>query len=128
MPSSDPLAVATGSLRLASGLSFIVAPQAASRIWGSDPDGNPTAALLLRSMGYRDALIGGMLLRAGLRGDPSTAGWFLASGGADASDLLGSLANHDRLPRRAQTVGIAGAVVGIAMGLAGAARAARMRP
>jgi hypothetical protein len=76
-------------------------------------------------MGYRDALIGGMLLRAGLRGDPSTAGWFLASGGADAADLLGGLANHHRLPRRSQTVGIGGAVVGIAVGLAGAVRSSR---
>jgi len=125
MSSRDHFAMAVGGLRMASGLSFIVAPEAASRIWGSDPDGNPTASLLLRSMGYRDALVGGMLLRAGLRGDPSTAGWFLASGGADAADLLGGLANHDRLPRRSQTVGIGGAVVGIAVGLVGAARAAR---
>ena len=39
-------------------------------------------------MGYRDALIGGLLLSAGLR-SKDTRGWFPASGGADASDLLG---------------------------------------
>ena len=86
-------------------MSFLVAPKAASVIWGSDPDDNPTASLLLRSMGYRDALVGGMLLRAGLRGD-DTAGWFLASGGADLADLVGGLANHDRLPARSRTVGL----------------------
>jgi hypothetical protein len=112
-------AVAAGAIRLSSGVSFLVAPAAASRLWSSRPD-DPTARLLLRSMGYRDALIGGMLLRAGLRGEDAT-GWFLASGGADLADLVGGIANHDRLPPRARTVGDAGAAVGIAVGLIGAA-------
>jgi hypothetical protein len=115
----DWLAVGAGAIRLSSGVSFLVAPKAASVLWGSDPDDNPTANLLLRSMGYRDALIGGMLLRAGLR-DGDTAGWFLASGGADLADLVGGLANHERLPARSRTVGLGGAVVGVAVGLAGA--------
>jgi hypothetical protein len=115
----DWLAVGAGAIRLSSGVSFLVAPKAASVLWGSDPDDNPTASLLLRSMGYRDALVGGMLLRAGLRGG-DTAGWFLASGGADLADLVGGLANHDRLPARSRTVGLGGAVVGVAVGLAGA--------
>jgi hypothetical protein len=121
----DPLAVLAGAIRLSSGLSFIVAPKAAGVIWGSDPDDNPTASLLLRSMGYRDALIGGMLLRAGLSGSPTTPGWFLASGGADLADLVGGIANHDRLPDRSRTVGLGGAVVGIAVGLIGAGLARR---
>ena len=121
----DPLAVLAGTIRFTSGISFIVAPQAASKVWGSDPDDNPTASLLLRSMGYRDALIGGMLLRAGLTGSPTTPGWFLASGGADLADLIGGIANHDRLPERSRTVGLGGAVVGIGVGLLGAALARR---
>ncbi|MCU1357023.1 MAG: hypothetical protein JWM89_2441 [Acidimicrobiales bacterium] len=121
----DKLAVGAGAIRLASGVSFLVAPKAATKIWGGDPDDNPTASLLLRSMGYRDALVGGMLLRAGLRGDPTTAGWFLASGGADLADLVGGVANHDRLPERSRTVGIYGAVVGVAVGALGAAHARR---
>ncbi len=116
----DPLAIAAGAIRLASGVSFLVAPRAASSVWGSDPDDNPTASLLLRSMGYRDALVGAMLLRAGLTGDPTTAGWFLASGGADLADLIGGIANHDRLPTRSRTIGIGGAVIGVAVGLVGA--------
>jgi hypothetical protein len=123
--SRDGLAVLAGAIRLTSGVSFLVAPKAASRVWGSDPDDNPTASLLLRSMGYRDALVGAMLLRSGLRGDAHTAGWFLASGGADLADLVGGIANHDRLPARSRTVGLGGAVVGVAVGLLGAARAAR---
>lgn len=123
----DALAIVVGALRATSGVSFIVAPEAASKVWGSDPDDNPTASLLLRSMGYRDALVGAMLLRAGLRGDRTTAGWFLASAGADLSDLIGGLANHERLPDRSRTVGLGGAVVGIAIGVAGALRARARR-
>lgn len=121
----DRWAVVAGTIRLASGLSFLVAPEAAGRLWGSEADDSPTASLLLRSMGYRDALVGGMLLRAGWTGDPSVAGWFLASAGADLADLVGGLANHDRLSSRSRRIGIGGAMVGIGVGLAGAARARR---
>ena len=79
------MAVAVGALRLASGVSFLVAPEAANRLWGDDEEPNVTTSLLLRSMGYRDALIGGVLLASALRGRP-TAPWFLASAGADAAE------------------------------------------
>jgi Domain of unknown function (DUF4267) len=124
----DWLAVTAGAIRLSSGVSFLVAPQAASRLWGSDPDDNPTASLLLRSMGYRDALVGALLLRAGLGAGGDPAGWFLASAGADLADLVGGLANHDRLPARSRTVGLGGAVVGVAVGVAGAALSRRRSP
>jgi len=119
----DLLAVTAGSIRLASGLSFLIAPDAANRLWGDAEDSGPTASLLLRSMGYRDALIGGMLLRSGLRGDASAAGWFLASAGADGADLLGGISNHHRMTDQQRLRGLGGAAVGIAIGLLGAARA-----
>ena len=119
----DWLAVAAGTIRLASGVSFLVAPEAANRLWGDDDDSGATASLLLRSMGYRDALIGGLLLRSGVRPDGSAAGWFLASAGADAADLLGGIANHDRMSRRQQVRGLGGAAIGVTVGLLGAARA-----
>jgi hypothetical protein len=127
MSQIDRLAVAAGALRLASGVSFVVAPAAANRLWGDAQASGPTAGLLLRSMGYRDALIGGLLLRSGLRGDREVAGWFLASAGADAADLLGGVANHHRMTARQRRRGLGGAAVGIAIGLFGAARA-RARP
>ena len=74
-------------------------------------------------MGYRDALIGGLLLVSGVRGDGSAAKWFLASAGADAADLLGGVANHSRMSRSAQLRGLGGAVVGVGVGLYGATRA-----
>ena len=121
------MAVVAGSIRLASGLSFLIAPDAANRLWGDSEDTGPTANLLLRSMGYRDALIGGLLLRSGLRGDATVAGWFLASAGADAADLLGGLANHDRMTGQQRLRGLGGAAVGIGIGVVGAARAVRPR-
>jgi hypothetical protein len=123
MRRADPMAVLAGAIRLASGLSFLVAPEAANRLWGDTEDSGPTASLLLRSMGYRDALIGALLVRSGLRGDGSGVGWFLASAGADAADLLGGIANHDRMSASQRARGLGGAALGIGVGLLGAARA-----
>jgi hypothetical protein len=119
------LAVSAGAIRFASGVSFLVAPEAANRVWGDSEDTGPTASLLLRSMGYRDALIGGFLLATGARDTRSAAGWLLASAGADAADLVGGLANHSRMTRQAQIRGLGGAAVGIAVGVLGAARTIR---
>jgi hypothetical protein len=119
--SIDKAALAAGTIRLASGVSFLVDPVRANRWWGDKAEPATTTRLLLRSMGYRDALIGGLLVHAALRGR-DTRGWFLASGGADAADLLGGLAVHDQLPRSQRLVGLGGAVVGIGVGLWGAAR------
>jgi hypothetical protein len=127
-PRFNGMAVTAGSIRLASGLSFLVAPEAANRLWGDAQESGPTASLLLRSMGYRDALIGGLLLAAGVRRKGNTAGWFLASAGADAADLLGGIANHRRMSRRQQVRGLGGAAVGIGVGVLGAYRSSTRRP
>lgn len=121
MVTVDRAALAVGGLRLASGVSFLVAPEAANRLWGDAEEPVPTTALLLRSMGYRDALVGALLAGAALRGRP-TRGWFLASAGADAADLLGGWAVHDRMTPSQRAKGLGGAAVGIAVGLWGASR------
>src|SRR6476659_11079047 len=117
----DRAAFVVGGIRLASGISFLVDPLRANRLWGDSDEAAPTAQLLLRSMGYRDALIGGMLMSAALRGR-NTRGWFLASGGADASDLLGGMSVHHEMKKSQQIIGLGGAVVGIGIGLWGATR------
>ncbi len=119
--SIDRAALVAGSIRLASGISFLVDPLRANRLWGDPEEPTPTAQLLLRSMGYRDALIGGLLATAALRGK-NTRGWFLASAGADASDLLGGMSVHDKLKRSQVFIGLGGAVIGIGVGLWGAVR------
>ena len=119
--SIDRAALAAGSIRLASGISFLVDPLRANRFWGDPDEPASTTRLLLRSMGYRDALIGGLLVSAALRGQ-DTRGWFLASGGADAADLLGGMSVHHEMKRSQQIIGLGGAVVGIGVGLWGATR------
>lgn len=120
----DRPALVAGSIRLASGISFLVDPVRANRLWGDPDEPAPTARLLLRSMGYRDALIGGLLAAAAVRGT-DTRGWFLASGGADAADLLGGMSVHGQMKRSQQVIGLGGAVVGIGVALWGAARGRR---
>jgi Domain of unknown function (DUF4267) len=119
--SIDRAALAAGSIRLASGISFLVDPLRANRFWGDPDEPASTTRLLLRSMGYRDALIGGLLVTAALRGQ-DTRGWFLASGGADAADLLGGMSVHHEMKRSQKIIGLGGAVVGIGVGLWGATR------
>jgi Domain of unknown function (DUF4267) len=119
--SIDRAALAAGTIRLASGVSFLVDPIRANRLWGDPEEPDTTARLLLRSMGYRDALIGGLLAAAALRGR-NTRGWFLASGGADAADLLGGMSVHHDMKPSQRLIGLGGAVVGIGVGLWGATR------
>jgi hypothetical protein len=112
-------AVVAGAVRAASGLSFLVAPERAQLLWSQRPATDPTARLLLRSMGYRDALIGGGLLVEGARSSPNVRWWFLASAGADTADLIGGLTVRNELSRRDHVMGIGGAAVGVLIGLAG---------
>ena len=42
----------------------------------------------------------------------NTRGWFLASAGADAADLLGGMSVHREMKRSQQLIGMGGAVVG----------------
>jgi hypothetical protein len=46
----------------------------------------------------------------------------LASGGADAADLIGGVSVHDELKPSQRLIGLGGAVVGIGVGLWGATR------
>jgi hypothetical protein len=117
----DRAALAAGTIRLASGVSFLIDPLRANRLWGDHETPTPTAQLLLRSMGYRDALIGGLLVTAAVRGR-DTRGWFLASGGADAADLLGGMGVHHEMKPAQRIIGLGGAIVGIGVGLWGAVR------
>ncbi len=117
----DRAALVVGGIRFASGVSFLVDPLRANRFWGDPDEPAPTAQLLLRSMGYRDALIGALLMSSAVRGK-NTRGWFLASGGADAADLLGGMGVHHEMKPSQRLIGLGGAVVGIGVGLWGATR------
>lgn len=122
--SIDRFGLSAGAIRFASGVSFLVDPLRANKLWGDPEEPTPTAQLLLRSMGYRDALIGALLAAAALRGK-NTRGWFLASAGADVADLVGGMSVHSELKPSQQLIGLGGAAVGIATGLWGAVRPAK---
>jgi hypothetical protein len=117
----DIPALAAGSIRFASGTHFLIDPLGANRLWGNKEEVDNTARLLLRSMGYRDFLIGALLIQSSLRGK-DTRPWFLASGGADAADLIGGLPVHHEMTGSAKVIGLGGAIVGIGVGLWGATR------
>jgi hypothetical protein len=120
----DLFAQLAGASRLVTGISFLVGPERAHRMWGGPEDPGPWVAPFVRSTGYRDMLIGGLLLAAGLRGRPTT-GWFLAWVGADVVDLAGSYVNVDRMTNEQRIQGLGGPVVAIVVGLSGALAAAR---
>jgi hypothetical protein len=122
--SIDRAALLAGGIRFASGTHFLVDPLGANRLWGNKEEIDNTARLLLRSMGYRDFLIGAMLIQSALRGK-DTRGWFLASGGADAADFLGGLPVHHEMTGSAKAIGLGGALVGIGVGLWGGLRRRR---
>ncbi|OBI42972.1 DUF4267 domain-containing protein [Mycobacterium colombiense] len=124
--SIDRFGLLAGTIRLASGVSFLVDPLRANKLWGDPDEPSPTAQLLLRSMGYRDALIGVLLASAALRGK-NTRGWFLASAGADVADLVGGMSVHGEMKPSQQIIGLGGAAVGVAAGLWGAVRPVERR-
>ena len=72
--SIDRAALAAGTIRLASGILFLIDPVRANRLWGDSDEPVTTTRLLLRSMGYRDTLISGLLATAALRGRTPAAG------------------------------------------------------
>lgn len=47
--SRDVVAVAAGALRLASGVSFLVVPKPAHKLWAGSQDFGPTVSLLCRN-------------------------------------------------------------------------------
>jgi hypothetical protein len=79
----DGMAVVVGALRLASGVSFLVAPESANRLWGDDEEPDTTASLRCARWLPRRAHRRAAADQCAAAG-PATAGWFLASAGADA--------------------------------------------
>ena len=117
---TDYAALTAGSIRFASGVSFLVAPEKANRFWGDpEPVAKPTAYLLLHSMGYRDALIGGLLIYS--RPDRVATPGPGSSPPAVPTRPTCSAAPGctTRCRPRGSCVGLGGAVVGIGVGLWG---------
>jgi len=56
----DLFADLAGASRVATGISFILAPGMAHRMWGGPEDAGPWVGPFVRATGYRDVLIGGL--------------------------------------------------------------------
>jgi hypothetical protein len=85
-------------LRVAIGVTAMVAPGVVTRPWLGRDVNRPPDRLLVRSVGARDAALGLGAIFAMDRGGPVRA-WLEAGGLADAGDLLGALLAFRSLPR-----------------------------
>src|SRR3954465_6132700 len=94
--SIDRAALTVGGIRLASGMSFLVDPLRANRLWGDPDEPAPAAQLLLRSMGYRDALLGGLSVHSQMKKSQQIIGL----GGAVVGIGVGLWGATRRQPRR----------------------------
>lgn len=90
-------AALSGLLRVGLGTTALFVPHAALRAWvGTVPD--PAGAVLGRALGGRDIGLGAGTVVSAVTGRAPVP-WILAGGGADAMDLVVTLASRAQLPR-----------------------------
>ena len=113
-------AKAMGAGRIALGLSYLLAPGAALRLWPGAPSSTPGDAAqlkhLARSTGGRDIALGAGVLLA-LSHDAPVRGWLEAASLADAVDAVAILLAFRHLPRTRAVL-----MLGAALGTAAAGR------
>ncbi len=83
--------------RVGAGLAFLVAPRAIARLWLGTARDDAGVALLARTFGVRDALIGLGAVLALRQGQPPRH-WIQAGASSDAADAAVSLAAFVRNP------------------------------
>ena len=102
--------------RLVLGAGLALTPRLITAPWLGKGAFGPAATVLARSMGARDAAIGGGLLASLGRGG-STRGWLTAGLASDITDLAATLAAKDELPPTAVPLITGAAGAGIVLGL-----------
>ena len=98
--------------RLALGAGLLAAPDVVAKGWvGPELASSGAGGALIRGLGGRDVALGAGLLAAGE--SHTVRGWLIAGVLADASDLAGTIAAGDALPRngRIATLALAGGAV-----------------
>ena len=83
--------------RVAAGVAFLVAPRAITTLWLGTARDDAGVALLARTFGVRDALIGLGAVLALRQGQPLRH-WIVAGASSDAADAAVSLATFARKP------------------------------
>lgn len=105
-------------LRLLVGVLGFLAPRATGRLFGVDPDENPSLPFVARLFAARD-----VTLAVGLAGADARERdrWLTLGAATDAADAVaaGLSGLRGEIPRRAALMGAATALVAVAMGVAG---------
>ena len=106
------------TLRIAIGMSALLVPDTAGRLFGLDPEGNPQASLLGRLFGVRNTAIG-LTLRDG--GPEERDRWLRYGVVIDVVDVvaLAAAAARGKVPKHAVALIGTTASVAIALGVAG---------
>jgi hypothetical protein len=102
------------AMRLTIGVSALVAPRLAGKLFGLDPDANPQSMFLGRLFGVRNAAIG-LTLRDGAKAEQQR--WLRYGVAIEAIDIAALVAAGARgtIPKRA--VALIGATAGVATAL-----------
>jgi hypothetical protein len=83
--------------RIGFGVSFMLAPAWAGRMWIGPEASSPGTKLFIRALGARDFALGlGTLLA--MRHNRPTRGWLEASGLADFADLVATIIAREHVP------------------------------
>jgi peptide-methionine (R)-S-oxide reductase len=95
----DPreLAIAQARARIAVGITMLLAPALAGRVWLGREAARPATKLIIRGFGGRDLALGLGVVIALDRGAP-VRGWLEGSALADVGDLVATLLAGDAIP------------------------------
>lgn len=102
--------------RVAFGTAMSIAPRAFSKGWIGEAGDSDAAAVLARSVGARDIVVGGGAALALLRDSGAAPLWLAGQALADAADFAGALAASGSLPSRSvkATLALAGGSAALA--------------
>jgi hypothetical protein len=112
-PHARRFVLGIAGLRVALGLTAVLAPDVALRPWVGTAGKGPSRRVLARSLGARDLALGLGALVAARRNAP-IRGWVEAAALADAGDVASTLSAYPHLPRRGRFLVLASAVGAIA--------------
>jgi peptide-methionine (R)-S-oxide reductase len=111
-PQARRLALVNGVARSALGVVALIAPGLPLAPWVGPAASDPSARLLARGLGGRDLALGLGTLWALRRAEPLT-GWVVASGLADAGDVMATVGRFTALPRLGRWAVLAAAAGGV---------------